>query len=129
MEKTNEPATDDVRFDTDFHNDLRFVWHYSKEAQRYHGRKRLSFPILLGYQENLLDMEIEFVFARRATIAFLKRNKIYTIGQLMNQWGNLMKFRSCGITRFMEIQNGFMAWYYDQLSQEQKKIFWKKVFQ
>lgn len=129
MGKQNESADgESIRFDTNFHNDLRFVWHYSKEAQKYHKQKRLEFPIRLGFQDKLLDTQVEYVFCRHSIVDFLKRNKINTVGQLLEHWNSLLKLRNCGVTKFTEIRNTFLAWYYDQLSEEQKKEFWKKVF-
>ena len=80
MGKQNESADgESIRFDTNFHNDLRFVWHYSKEAQKYHKQKRLEFPIRLGFQDRLLDTQVEYVFYRHSIVDFLKRNKINTV--------------------------------------------------
>lgn len=58
----------------------------------------------------------------------LRRNKIDTVGSVMNKWGELKKLSYVGDNTVKAIKNAVMSLYYDTLTTEEKKQFWRDAF-
>lgn len=57
----------------------------------------------------------------------LKRAKIMTIGELLDENVDLYKMRNMGVKSVKEIKNAVLNYSYDHMSDKQKEDFWKEI--
>jgi len=58
----------------------------------------------------------------------LKRNDVYTVGQIVDRWNDLVNMNYVGAVTVKGIKNALLSYYYDNLSDDEKMEFWKKAF-
>ena len=54
----------------------------------------------------------------------LKRSKVMTMGELLDNFDNIKKFKNVGVTTVKNIKTSFIDYHYSKLSAEQKYKFW-----
>lgn len=70
---------------------------------------------------------VEVLSVKQRSMNVLHQQGINTLGKLMESWADLYKFHSCGATTVKDIKNALMSYYYDGLSTEERKQFWREA--
>ena len=86
-------------------------------------RKHLDFPIITTNSMRAEDIEAIPLSVRAKNV--LRRSNVNTMQNLMDNFDNIHKFRSCGDSTVKEIKGNFLQWWYENLEDWQVKSFWK----
>ena len=87
-------------------------------------RENLTFP--LTYSKAFGETSVrEMDLSERAKNS-LGRGNIHTMNDLMQNFDNIVRLRSCGKQTVKEIKNRFLQRWYETLDDEQKAAFWEE---
>lgn len=103
---------------TDFQRDLEVLINEGVIAPN---GKQIRFVFKYG---NRFKGELELLGLNDRSYNCLRRNKINDISEISERWNELKKLRNAGTKTIKEVKNKYIAYYYDTLSDEEKKEFW-----
>ena len=87
-------------------------------------RENLNFP--LTYSKEFGESSVrEMDLSERAKNS-LGRGNIHTMNELVANFDNIAKLRSCGKQTVREIKNRFLQRWYETLDDDQKTLFWEE---
>ena len=114
MKENNEVK--EVKVMRDFEDDLGYI------LSKVHRKASYTCPLI--FDKHLRDISIaELSLSQRATNV-LCRNKIDSIGLLMDKMEKLHMMRNCGETTAKEIKNAFLQYWYNFIDDEDVTKFW-----
>ena len=86
--------------------------------------QNITFPLI--YDKEFEQYSISEMDLSTRSENALRRNKIHSMGDLINNMDSLSKMRNCGRKSEVEIRNKFLETWYENISQEQSSEFWEK---
>lgn len=102
-----------------FKNDLTYVILNSDLKS-----KRVEFP--LTFDKEFKQRSIDDLFLKTRASNVLKRRKVFTIGQVMDNFEDLAHFRNCGVDTVKEIKNALLETWYETLNSDERIEFWEE---
>ena len=84
----------------------------------------IRFPIFYGKEFEQISVDNLNLQGRCANV--MKHNGIMTFGDLMEKWETIAGLRNCGVITRKDIKTGFLSYWYDNISDYDRKRFWTK---
>lgn len=85
---------------------------------------KLEFPLFIS--KDFRDVSVLVLSLSNRAINVLGRNKVVTLGDLMDRFDEVPRFRNCGEGTSREIKNEFLAFWYNNLEPEDITRFWEE---
>lgn len=85
---------------------------------------KFEFPLVIN--KDFREMPALVLALSNRAVNVLGRNKISTLGDLMDRFDEVMRFRNCGEGTSREIKNAFLAFWYNSLESEDITRFWEE---
>lgn len=101
-----------------FRNDLTYMLSRIDLADE----KQVQFPI--AFNDEFKKKPIEELYLKARGTNVLKRNKIMSIGDLLERFDDLLKMRNCGVDTAKEIKNRLLQLWYESVDEPTRNEFW-----
>ena len=101
----------------DFEDDLGYM------LSKVNRKAKYTFP--LTFDKGLRDVSIAELKLSQRAVNVLGRNKIDSLGLLMDKIERLNLLRNCGETTSKEIKNAFLQYWYNYIDEEDVSKFWE----
>ena len=108
--------------DSNFSRDLTLVLGSIDLKSRH-----IEFPI--SVTKEFREKSIDDMFLKLRASNVLKRRKVNTFGQVIDNFEELAHFKNCGATTAKEIKNAFLQTWYDTLESGEKIKFWEEFIE
>ena len=103
-----------------FKDDLTYVLVNSNINRK----QNLNFPLAFSKEFKYLPIDDMNLSARASNV--LKRYKVFTMQDLMDNMSNLYKYRNCGVGTVKEIKNRFLQFWYENIDEKLRTEFWEE---
>lgn len=110
-----------------FKEDLTRVLNGFDEAKVNCKHSKLLFPMIETRKLNDTDIGV-LLLNNRAENA-LKRERIYTLEELFNKWGNISRMRNVGLHTVNLIKASVYEYYYSTLDMNARTYFWQRFIE
>lgn len=105
--------------DRDFFEDLGYIL----SQVDVKNRNKMGLPI--NYKNEFCKIDIAYLDLTVRSSNVLRRNHINTMGDIMDHFKDLAKYRNCGKASVQEIKEKFLQFWYERLSENQVQLFWE----
>lgn len=106
-------------YDRDFLADLK----YMMDSIKIKDKSKMGLP--LNYKKDFEKIDIEYLNLETRSNNVLRRYHVNDMGDLMDHFKDLAKYRNCGKNSVKEIKEKFLQFWYERLSENQVKMFWE----
>ena len=87
-------------------------------------KNRVEFP--LTFDKDFRFKSIDELFLKTRASNVLKRRNIFTLGQVLDNFDDLIHFRNCGLDTVKEIKNALLQVWYETLDSDARVAFWEE---
>lgn len=89
--------------------------------------RHIEFPLVVTRE--FRERPIDELNLKVRSSNVLKRQKVFTFGQLMDRFDDIAHYRNCGETSVKEIKNVFLQTWYESVDSETRIAFWEEFIE
>ena len=93
------------------------------------GKALAKFELPMILPKNFAETTVAVLSLSQRAVNVLGRNHVVTLGDLMDRFNDIIKFRNCGQGTAKEIKNTFLAYWYSELTSEEVVSFWEEFLE
>ena len=89
--------------------------------------ERFEFPLVYG--NDFREIPVTMLNLSQRAVNVLGRNKISSLGELMDRFDDVARFKNCGVNTTKEIKNALLDYWYASLKSEDVVSFWENFLE